>query len=121
MATILFVDFSLAFESIHKGKMDQILLAYGLPKETVMAIMMLYSNMKVKVCWPDGDTDFFDIADWVRGYISPISLHNLSRQHTLNIDWSNKRKWLYTKKGTKADDNYIEQILEVSSHEKTVV
>ena len=23
--------------------------------------MMLYKNMKVKVCSPDGDTDFFDI------------------------------------------------------------
>ena len=32
-ATILFVDFSKAFSYIHKGKMDQILLAYDLPKE----------------------------------------------------------------------------------------
>ena len=37
-ATILFVDFSKAFDSIHSGKMEQILLAYGLPKETVAAI-----------------------------------------------------------------------------------
>ena len=28
--------------------MEQILLAYGRPKETVAAIMMLYKNMKVK-------------------------------------------------------------------------
>ena len=42
--------------------MEQILLAYGLPKETVAAMMMLYKNMKVKVCSPDGDTDFFDIV-----------------------------------------------------------
>ena len=40
-ATILFVDFSKAFYSIHRGKMKQILLAYGLPKETVAAIVML--------------------------------------------------------------------------------
>ena len=39
--------------------MEQILLAYGLPKET--AIMMLYKNTKVKVCSPDGNTDSFDI------------------------------------------------------------
>ena len=41
--------------------MEQILLAYGLPKEIVAAIMMLYRNTKVKVCSPDGDTDYFDI------------------------------------------------------------
>ena len=40
--------------------MEQILLAYSLPQETVTAIMMLYSNMKIKVCSLDGDTDFFD-------------------------------------------------------------
>ena len=30
-ATILFVDFSKAFDSTHRGKMEQILFAYGLP------------------------------------------------------------------------------------------
>ena len=33
-ATLLFVDFTKAFDSIHRGKMEQILLAYSLPKET---------------------------------------------------------------------------------------
>ena len=61
-ATILIVDFTKAFDSIHRGKMEQILLAYGLPKETVAAIMMLYRNTKVKVCSPDEDTDYFDIV-----------------------------------------------------------
>ena len=61
-ATILFVDFTKAFDSIHKEKVKQIPLAYGLPKETVAAIMMLYRNTKVKVCSPDGDTDYFDIV-----------------------------------------------------------
>ena len=61
-ATILFVDFTKAFDSIHRGKMDQILFAYGLPKETVAAIMMLYRNKKVKICSPDGVTYYFDIV-----------------------------------------------------------
>ena len=61
-ATLLLVDFSLAFDSVHRGKMEQILQAYGLPKETVTAIMMLYRNMKAKVCSPDGLTDFFNIV-----------------------------------------------------------
>ena len=57
-ATLLFVD----FDSIHRGKMGQILLAYGLPKETVAAITFLYRNTKVKVGSPDGDTEYFDIV-----------------------------------------------------------
>ena len=42
--------------------MEQILLAYGLPKETVAIITILYRNTKVKVCSPDGDTEYFDIV-----------------------------------------------------------
>ena len=37
-------------------------LAYGLLKETVTTIIMFYRNTKVKVCSPDGDTDFFNIV-----------------------------------------------------------
>ena len=42
--------------------MEQILLAYGQPDETVAAIMMRYRNPKVKVRSLDGDTDYFDIV-----------------------------------------------------------
>ena len=35
--TVLFVDFTKAFDSIHRGKMEQSLLAFCLPKETVAA------------------------------------------------------------------------------------
>ena len=42
--------------------MEQILLAYGLPKETVAAITILYRNTKVKVRSPDGDTEYFNIV-----------------------------------------------------------
>ena len=41
-ATLLFEDFSKVFDSIHRGKMDQILLAYCLHEETVSGIIMLY-------------------------------------------------------------------------------
>ena len=61
-ATIFFVDFTKAFDSIHRGKMGQILLTYGIPKEIVAAITILYWNTKVKVHSPDGDTDCFDIV-----------------------------------------------------------
>ena len=61
-ATLIFVDFTKAFDSIHRGKMEQILLPYGIPKETVAAITILYRNTKVKVRSPDGDTEYFDIV-----------------------------------------------------------
>ena len=61
-ATLIFVDFTKAFDSIHRGKMEQILLAYGIPKETVAAITILYRHTKVKVRSPDGDTEYFDIV-----------------------------------------------------------
>ena len=61
-ATLLFVNFTKAFDSIHRGKMEQILLAYGLPKETAAAITILYRNTKVKVRSPDGDTEYFYIV-----------------------------------------------------------
>ena len=61
-ATLLFIDFTKAFNSIHRGKMEQILLAYGQPKETVAAIMILYRNTKAKVRSPDGDKEYFDIV-----------------------------------------------------------
>ena len=42
--------------------MEQILLAYGLPKETVTAIRILYGNTKGKVRSPDGDSEYFNIV-----------------------------------------------------------
>ena len=60
--TLLFVDFTKAFDSIHWGKMEQILLACGLPKETIAPITILYRNTKVKVRSPDVDTEYFDIV-----------------------------------------------------------
>ena len=61
-ATILFVDFSKTFDSIHRGKMEQIQFANGLPNKTVATIMMLNKNPKVKVRSSDGDTNYFDIV-----------------------------------------------------------
>ena len=61
-ATLLFVDFTKAFDSIRRGKMQQIQLAYGLQEETLAAKTILYRNTKVKVRSPDGDTEYFDIV-----------------------------------------------------------
>ena len=41
--------------------MEQIHLVYGIFKETVTALMMLYKNLKAVVCFPDGHFVFFGI------------------------------------------------------------
>ena len=64
--TILFVYFTKAFDIIHRGNMEQILLAYGLLKENIAAIMMIYRNSKVIARSPNGDKDYFDIVAGVQ-------------------------------------------------------
>ena len=84
-AAILFVGFSKAFDFIHREKVEQILLAYSLPKETVAAIVILYKNTKVRVCSPDRDTDYFYIVagviqgDTFAPYLFIIWLDNVLR------------------------------------------
>ena len=98
---MLFLDFTKAFDSIHRGKTEQILLAYGLPKETVSAIMILYRNTKVKVHSPDGDTDYFDIVagvlqgDTLAPYLFIICLDYVLRT---SIDKINENGFELTKK-----------------------
>ena len=103
-ATLLFVDFTKAFDSIHRGKMELILLAYGLPKETVAAIMILYRNTKVKVRSPDGDTEYFDIVagvlqgDTLAPYLFIICLDYVLRT---SIDKIRENGFELTKKRSK--------------------
>ena len=95
-----FVNFSKAFDSILRGKMEQTLLTYGLLKETVAAIMMLYRNTKVKVCSSIGDTDYFDIiagllqGDTLAPYLFIICLDYMLR---MSIDKMNDNGFKLTK------------------------
>ena len=60
-AVIIFVDFSKAFDSIDRSKMEPILEAYAIPNKIIKAIMIMYKNTRTFVRSPDGDTEFFDI------------------------------------------------------------
>ena len=81
--------------------MEQILLAYGIPKETVAAIMILNRNTKMKVRSPDGDTDYFDIVagvlqgDTLGPYFFIICLDYVLRT---SIDKINENGFELTKK-----------------------
>ena len=90
-AVLLFVDFSKAFDSIHRGKMEQILLAYGIPKETVDAIMMLYKNTQAKVRSPDGDRFFqHPYRCTTRRHIGTVPVCSLSGLCTENLSRQNQ-------------------------------
>ena len=58
-------DFVMAFASMQREKMEQMLQAYGFLKEPVTTTMMLYKNTRIMVHSSDGDINFFDIVTGV--------------------------------------------------------
>ena len=105
---------------MHRGKMEQILLAYGLPKETIAAITILYRNTKVKVRSPDEDTEYFDIVagvlqgDTLAPYLFIICLDYVLRTlidkiRENSFELTKKRSRRYPAK-TITDANYANDI-----------
>ena len=100
--------------------MEQILLSYGLPKETVAAITIHNRNTKVKVRSPDGDTEYFDIVagvlqgDTLAPYLFIICLHYVLRTSIDKIkengfELTKKRSRRYPAK-TITDADYVDDI-----------
>ena len=99
--------------------MKQILLAYGLPKETVAAVTILYRNTNVKVRSLDGNTEYFDIvagvlqADMLAPYLFIICLDYVLRT---SIDKIRENDFELTKKSrrysakTITDADYADDI-----------
>ena len=105
---------------MHRGKMEQILFAYGLPKETVAVIMILNRNTKVKVHFPDKDTDYFGIVagvlqrDTLALYLFIICLDHVLRTSIDKIkedgfELTKKRSRRYPAK-TITDVDYADEI-----------
>ena len=57
----VFVDFTKAFDSIHRERMFSILGQYGIPLKVVNAIRCIYTGSKSFVSTPDGDTEPFSV------------------------------------------------------------
>ena len=74
-------------------------LAYGLPKETVAAIMLLYKNTKGLLIGWRHRLLWHCRRCSTRRYVNPIPVHNLPILGTWNVDIFNKRKRLYSGKG----------------------
>ena len=85
-AILTFIDFKKAFDSIHRGKMMQILKAYGIPPNLLRAIERMYTNTKARVISPDGETEMFDITagvlqgDTLAPFLFVIVLDHAMRQ-----------------------------------------
>ena len=60
-AVLTFIDFRKAFDSIDRGRMLQILKAYGIPPDVVAAIRVMYENTSALVIIPEGKTEQFAI------------------------------------------------------------
>ena len=100
--------------------MEQILLAYGVPKETVAAITILNWNTEVKVRSPEGDTEYFDIVaevlqgDTLAPYLFIICLDYVLRTSIVKIrengfELTKKRSRRYPAK-TITDADYADDI-----------
>ena len=81
--TLLFIDFSRAYDFIHREKMEKVQLVYSLFKETVTTFMMLYKITNAVARSPDVETDFIYIVagdvqrDILVPYTLMIQLNNL--------------------------------------------
>ena len=80
--------------------MEQILLAYSIPKETVAAITILYRNTKVKVRSPDGDKNNFGIVAVLQGETLALYLFIICLDYVLrtSIDKIRENGFELTKK-----------------------
>ena len=84
------------YETIEEMKeaVTKVIDTYGLPKESVTAIMMLYRNIKVKVLSPDGDTKYFDIvAGVLQGNTLAPYLFIICLDYMLRTSIDKIKKW----------------------------
>ena len=85
-AVVVFIDLKKAFNSVHGGRMLQILRAYDIREKLIDAICLLYQGKKASVITPDGETDFFEIqagvlqGDTLSPYILAIVLDYAMRR-----------------------------------------
>ena len=105
--------------------MEQTLIAYGLPKETVAAITILCRNTKVKVRSLDGDTEYFVIVagvlqgDILAPYLFIIFLDYVLRTSIYKIkengfELTKKRSRRYPAK-TITDADYADDIVNLAN------
>ena len=58
---LVFVDFSKTFDSVKRSKMFEILELYGIPKEIIATIKVMYIDTSSTILTTDGETPSFPI------------------------------------------------------------
>ena len=85
-AVLTFKDFKKAFDSVHRGKMLEILEAYGIPVKILELKRLLYEKTIAKVLAADGETELFEIlagvlqGDTLAPYLFAIVIDYCMRQ-----------------------------------------
>ena len=102
---INFVDFSKAFDSIHRDTLWKILSTYGIPPKLISMIKIFYNNFKCAVKQQGTDLDWFEVKTGVRQgcVISPflfiIAVDYLMKKvqsgYTLGLRWNLTTKLNY--------------------------
>ena len=90
-ASLIFIDFSKAFDSISRSKMFHILSLYGIPLQIIDAMKIVYENASCVVQSPDGTTEPFLTfqgvlqGDTLAPYLFVIVVDYILRQSVDNI------------------------------------
>ena len=83
---ISFIDFSKAFDSIHRPSLWKVLISYWIPQKMVSAIEKIYHNSKCCIPTEDGCSDWFQVMTGIRQgcILSPLLF-------AVAIDWVLRR------------------------------
>ena len=106
-ATMVFIDFKKAFDSVHRSLLMKILRAYGIPEAIVRLIDGIYTGTKAKVVTADGITEILDILAGVLqrdtlapylfiiviDYIMTVTIDDDDNTRTLKPSWLNAYFW----------------------------
>ena len=97
---LLFVNFSEAFYSIHRGNMEQILLAYGFHEKNCNRYNDALQNYERYSSFTGWIHRLLQDCRWTlaRRYICVVFIDTQPKIHTSNVHRSNKRKWFHIKK-----------------------
>ena len=110
-----FVDFREEFDSIHSGKLSEILKAYGVPKEIVDAVNTMCTNTIAQVSSADGDTEFIEIlAGVLQGDTLAPYLFITALDYATGQAIGTKATWDSLSKGREAGDTRPIQLVTLS-------
>eukprot|EP01059_Diplonema_ambulator_P019153 TRINITY_DN319_c0_g1_i5.p1 TRINITY_DN319_c0_g1~~TRINITY_DN319_c0_g1_i5.p1 ORF type:complete len:724 (+),score=90.92 TRINITY_DN319_c0_g1_i5:1040-3211(+) len=111
---MLFVDFSSAFDTLWWDRLEETLLKYGVPSETVTAIMCLYRGARTFVRTPNGPTETFAVhagvlqGDTLAPYLFVIVMDAVLREVMQGCDGLKVGGWI-------TDLDYADDIVLLSS------